>query len=196
VYEEQTHLDASKDPFSKPSPFLDRLAVGVRALEEWYAADFERRITELSGLLRTQITEELRSQFTTELNSSSERIRKQYEERAYAQLKQWESERQVLKREIEDLQSRLPTNDVLNEIAVTETALGKSLDESGVEIPRGISSAAALGQLLQTRAQQLELQAYLRGMKFALARESAPSRPIETPYSENRPVMNPSPTAY
>ena len=165
---EQTHMEVSKDPFSKSSPFLDRLAVSVRALEEWYAADFERRVTELSGLLRTQITKELRSQFTAELNSSIDRIRKEYEERVYEQFRKWESERQTLKQEMEGLQNRLPGSGVLNEIANTETALNKSLDECGAEVERVVPNAATLVQLLQKRAQQLELHAYLRGLKFAV----------------------------
>jgi len=196
VYEEQTHLDASKDPFSKPSPFLDRLAVGVRALEEWYAADFERRITELSGLLRTQITEELRSQFTSELNTNAERIRKQHEERAYVQFKQWESERQTLKTEVEELQKRLPGPELLNEIAVTETAIGKSLEECGLEAERRVTSAAALTQLLQTRAQQLELHAYLRGLKFAVSQQGQPQRAPVQEFSQNMPGFNPPPAIY
>ena len=196
MYEEQTHIEASKDPFSKPSPFLDRLAVGVRALEEWYAADFERRITELSGLLRTQISEELRSQFTSELNASAERVRKQYEERAFVQIRQWESERQALKNEIEELQKRVPGPEIFNEIAVTETAIGKSLEECGLDAERKITSAAALSQILQTRAQQLELHAYLRGLKFMINQAAQPPRATVQEFSPNAPGFNTPPAIY
>ena len=78
--------------------------------EEWYAADFERRVSEITGVLRTQISEELRAQFTTELNAATERTRKQFEERAYIQFERWEVERQSMKKEIEELQARLPGN--------------------------------------------------------------------------------------
>ena len=182
MYEEQTH-DVSKDPFSKPSPFLDRLAVGVRALEEWYAADFERRVTEIAGLLRAQISEELRSQFTSELNAGVDQVRKQYEERGYAQFKQWELERQALKKEIEELQNRVPSNDVLSEISSIEAAIARSLEQTGFELERSIPSAAALGQFMQARAQQMELQAYLKGLKFAVEKAAG-----EKP--ENRPTLS------
>jgi hypothetical protein len=189
-------MDVSKDSFSKPMPFLDRLAVGVRALEEWYAADFERRVTEITGVLRNQISDELRAQFTTELNASTERTRKQYEERAYMQFERWESERVSLKKEIEELQSRLPGKDIINEIAVTESAIGKSQEDCRHDAERDIASADALGQLLQKRAQQLELQAYLKGLKFAIERTGPQSRGNESGFNENAPVINPPMTTY
>lgn len=196
MHEEQAHMDVSKDSFSKPTPFLDRLAVGVRALEEWYAADFERRVTEITGVLRNQISEELRAQFTTELNASVERTRKQYEERAYMQFERWESERVSLKKEIEELQSRLPGKDIFNEIAVTESAIGRSQEEYRHGVERDIASADALGQLLQKRAQQLEFQAYLKGLKFAVDRTGPQSRGNESGINENVPAINPSMPTY
>ena len=134
MHEEQAHMDVSRDSFSKTTPFLDRLAVGVRALEEWYAADFERRVTEITGVLRNQISEELRAQFTMELNAAAERTRKQFEERAYVQFERWESERVSLKKEIEELQNRLSGKDLLNEIAVTESTIGRSQAESRFDV--------------------------------------------------------------
>ena len=196
MHEEQAHMDVSKDSFSKPMPFLDRLAEGVRALEEWYAADFERRVTEITGVLRTQISEELRAQFTTELNASTERTRKQYEERAYMQFERWESERVLLKKEIEELQSRLPGKDIFNEIAFTESAIGKSQEECRHDVERDIASADALGQLLQKRAQQLELQAYLKGLNYAVERTGQQVRGNESGFNENAPVINPPMTTY
>jgi hypothetical protein len=196
VHEEQAHTDVSRDSFSKTTPFLDRLAVGVRALEEWYAADFERRVTEITGVLRNQISEELRAQFTTELNAAAERTRKQFEERAYMQFERWESERVSLKKEIEELQSRLPGKDLLNEIAVTESAIGRSQAESRLDAERDIASADALGQLLQKKAQQLELQAYLKGLKYTTDRIGQQSRANESGFNENAPVIDPSMTTY
>ena len=195
MHEEQTHMDVSKDSFSKPLPFLDRLAVGVRALEEWYAVDFERRVTEITGVLRGQITDELRAQFTSELNTAAERTRKQYEERAYMQFERWESERQALKKEIEELQNRVPNNDVLNEITVTETAIGKSHEECRLDAERDVASADALGQLLQKRAQRLELHAYLKGLKFAVDRSRTESR-VNPGSNGSMPVINPSLSSY
>jgi hypothetical protein len=195
VHEEQANMDVSKDSFSKPLPFLDRLAVGVRALEEWYAVDFERRVSEITGVLRTQITDELRAQFTTELNATAERTRKQYEERAYMQFEKWESERLSLKKEIEELQSRIPTNNVANEIVLTETAIGRSLEDCRYDVQREVVSADALGQLLQKRAQHLELNAYLKGLKFASERSGSDSRK-SAGLNENVPVVNPSLSTY
>ena len=197
MHEEQAHMDVTGDSFSKTTPFLDRLAVGVRALEEWYAADFERRVTEITGVLRTQISDELRAQFTTELNATAERTRKQYEERAYMQFERWESERVSMKKEIEELQkSQLPGKEILNEIAVTESAIGRSQAESRLDAERDIASVDALGQLLQKKAQQLELQAYLKGLKYAIDRSRQPARANDPGFNETAPANNPRMTTY
>jgi len=188
-------MDVSTDSFSKTTPFLDRLAVGVRALEEWYAADFERRVTEITGVLRNQISEELRAQFTMELNAAAERNRKQFEERAYMQFERWESERISLKKEIEELQNRLPGKDLLNEIGVTESAIGRSQAESRFDAERDVASADELGQLLQKKARQLELQAYLKGLKYATDRKGQQCRTGESDFNENAPVIDPSMTS-
>lgn len=196
MHEEQAHMDVSTDSFSKTTPFLDRLAVGVRALEEWYAADFERRVTEITGVLRNQISEELRAQFTMELNAAAERTRKQFEERAYMQFERWECERVSLKKEIEELQDRLPGKDLLNEIAVTESAIGRSQAESRFDAERDVDSADALGQLLQKKARQLELQAYLKGLKYATDRTGHQAQAAVSNFNETAPVMDPSMTTY
>jgi hypothetical protein len=145
---------------------LDRLIDGVRSLEQWYAADFERRVAGLTELLKNQISEELRAQFSVELNSHVERIRRQYEERIYTQAGQWESQRVLLEKEIEDLRRRVPSGDVMNEIASTEAVVGASMDKGSLEIQRLIPDAASLSKLLQSRIEELETKAYLRGLKF------------------------------
>ena len=196
MHEEQAHMDVSRDSFSKTTPFLDRLAVGVRALEEWYAADFERRVTEITGVLRTQISDELRAQFTAELNASAERTRKQFEERAYMQFERWESERVAMKKEIEVLQSQLPGKDLLNEIAVTESAIGSTQAECRIDAEREITGADVLGQLTQKRAQQLELRAYLKGLKYAIERTRQQARGNESGFNESTPAISPPMTTY
>ena len=196
MHEEQTHMDVSKDSFSKSTPFLDRLAVGVRALEEWYATDFERRVTEITGVLRNQISEELRAQFTTELSATAERTRKQYEERAYMQFEKWESERQLMKKEIEELQKQVPGKNLVNEIAATESAIGRSQQEFRPDSEREVASADALGQLFQKKAHQLELLAYLRGLKFASDRPAVPSGVTNSGFIGNEQNFNPSMTNY
>jgi hypothetical protein len=173
VNSEPVHIDGSLsangvEPFSGPSPKLDRLVDGVRSLEQWYAADFERRISGLTELLKIQITEELRTQFSAELSSQAERLRKQYEERLYAQAGMWESQRTLLEKEIEEVRKKLPSNDVLNEIAATEAVVGASLDRGSAELERLIPDTATLGKLLQARVEDLTMKAYLRGLKFRL----------------------------
>lgn len=163
-----TLSDTGTDSFSGSSPKLDRLIDGVRSLEQWYAADFERRISGLTELLKIQITEELRNQFSAELNSHIERVRKQYEERLYTQAGQWDAQRKMLEREIEDLRKKLPTNDVMAEIASAEAVVGASRDRGSLELERLIPDTVSLGKLLQARVEDLTMQAYLRGLKFRL----------------------------
>ena len=50
------------DPFANP-PELTQVVHSVKVLEEWYSSTFRRRITEITDLLSTQISEELRCQF-------------------------------------------------------------------------------------------------------------------------------------
>ena len=171
---EPVHFDggavsSSPEPFTSPAPKLDRLIEGVRSLEQWYAVDFERRVAGLTELLKNQISEELRAQFSVELNSHVERIRRQYEERLYTQAGQWESQRLLLEKEIEDLRRRVPNNDVMNEIASTEAVMGTSMDKGSFELQRLIPDASSLGRLLQSRVEELEMKAYLRGLKFRTA---------------------------
>jgi len=163
--------DSGKEPFSGDSPKLNRLIDGIRSLEEWYAADFERRIASLTELLKGQITEELRSQFSSELDSRAEGIREQYEERLYAQASQWQSQRESLDKEIEEL--RRKSNDVLQEIANTEAAMNEWANKGNIELESQNLDAAELGKLLQSRIEKLETRAYLRGLKFR-TNQSAP----------------------
>jgi hypothetical protein len=172
VNSEPVHFDSGIDPgreaFSSSSPKLDRLIDGVRSLEQWYAADFERRIAGVTELLKQQITEELRTQFTSELNLHVERIRTQYEERVYTQASQWESQKQLLEREIDELKRKLPDKDVYGEIASAEAVIGASADRTSMEVERLLPDAAAMGRLLQARIEEMTMKAYLRGLKFRL----------------------------
>ena len=158
--------DSAKEPFSGPSPKLNRLIDGVRSLEQWYAADFERRISSLTEILKNQISEELRSQFSSELNSYVERARSQYEERLYTQASQWQAQKESLEKEIEELRRKLPTNDVLQEIATTEAAVNKYGNKGSLGLEGLTLSAGSLAKLLQGAVEELETKAYLRGLKF------------------------------
>jgi len=156
----------ASNAFADSSLKLDRLIDGVRSLEQWYAADFERRIAGITELLKNQIAEELRRQFSSELNTQVEQLRRQYEERLYTQASQWETQRGVLEKEIEGLRRRVPGQDLINEISATETILSTSASRESFEIERLIPDAVALGRLLQSRVEELERRAYLRGLKF------------------------------
>jgi septal ring factor EnvC (AmiA/AmiB activator) len=153
---------STKEPFSDHVPAVDQLVNTVRRLEQWYAADFERRVVGLTELLRGQIASELRSQYSSELASQVDSVRRQYEERIYAQSNQT----QHLQKENEDLRQQLKR--VSQEIAATEATLSKS--SSNLEMEGLASDAASLCKLLQTRVEELEMRSYLRGLQFALSR--------------------------
>ena len=112
------------------------------------------------------------------------------------QFERWESERVSLKKEIEELQNRLPGKGLLNEIAVTESTIGRSQAESRFDAERDVDSADALGQFLQKKARQLELQAYLKGLKYATDRTGQQARADVSDFNENVPVIDPSMTTY
>jgi hypothetical protein len=165
--------DSSKEPFSGPSPKLNRLIDNVRSLEQWYAADFERRVASLTEILKNQITEELKSQFSSELNAHVERARSQFEERFYTQASQWQLQRESLEKELEELRRKLPGNDVLKEIAAMEAAVSKYTNRGSLEVEGLTLNAGSLGKLLQGAVEELETKAYLRGLKFRLPNTGA-----------------------
>jgi len=145
---------------------LNRLIDNVRSLEQWYAADFERRIASLTEILKNQITEELKSQFSSELNAYVERARSQFEERLYTQASQWQLQRESLEKELEELRRKLPSNDVLKEIAAMEAAVSKYTNRGNLELEGLTLNAGSLGKVLQGALEELETRAYLRGLKF------------------------------
>lgn len=156
------------EPFAEPTPGLSRLTDTVRSLEQWYASDFERRVTGLAEVLKNQITEELRAQYSAELNAQVDRVQKQYEERMSTQTRQWDLQRETLEREVAELRKKIPSNDVMTEIAATEAIMSVSVDRSNRELDRVAPDAASLGRIVQARIEELETKAYLRGLKFRL----------------------------
>jgi DNA repair exonuclease SbcCD ATPase subunit len=158
--------EPGREPFSGSSPKLNRLIDSVRSLEQWYTADFERRMASLTELLKSHITEELRSQFSSELDSRVEQIREQYEERLYEQASRWQSQRETLDKEIEELRRKVPSNDVQQEIAIAEEAVNRLTHQGGPELERQIPDAASLTKVVQSKVEELEMKAYLRGLKF------------------------------
>jgi len=152
---------------------LNRLIDNVRSLEQWYAADFERRVASLTEILKNQITEELKSQFSSELNAYVERARSEFEERLYTQASQWQLQRESLEKELEELRRKLPSNDVLKEIAAMEAAVSKYTNRGSLDLEGLTLNAGSLGKVLQGALEELETRAYLRGLKFRLPNTSA-----------------------
>jgi hypothetical protein len=159
------------DSFSDSTTKLERLVSRVQSLEKWYAADFERRMSAVAALMENQIRQELRAQFLAELNSHLQRARKQYEESIYAQFARWESQRQVLLNEIEELRRKVPGDELTAEIASTEKVLIASENKVSLELQQLVPDASSIGDLLQSRVQEMILKAYLRGLKFCLSEE-------------------------
>ena len=160
--------ETGPEPFAGTSRKLDRLVDGVRSLEQWYAVDFERRVAGLTEMLRSQITEELRTQFSQELGAHVERIQREYDDRFSKQAREWHVMLETRQKEIEELRLKIPTNDVMGEIAAAEAAVSQFANEQSLEIERLIPDAMTLGRLLQARAEELEKKAYLKGLKFRL----------------------------
>jgi hypothetical protein len=156
------------ESFTETSPGLGRLTDTIRSVEQWYAADFERRVTGLTEVLKNQINEELRAHYLLELNAQLDKVQKLYEERLSMQTRQWETQRESLVREVEELRKKVPNNDVMTEIAATEVNVTKSSDRTNREFERMAPDAASLGRILQARIEELETKAYLRGLKFHL----------------------------
>jgi hypothetical protein len=156
--------ESRQGPFSAPSPKLDRLIDGVRSLEQWYAVDFERRVAGLTEMLKNKISQELQAQFVTELNARVERITREHDERLSARAREWDQERASLEREIAELRRKVPTQDVLGEIAAAEGAIASQARDLEELLP----DAAAIGELFQSRVQEFEALAYLKGLKFSL----------------------------
>jgi len=168
VVESGSVNESSPEAFGEASPGLSRLTDSIRSMEQWYAADFERRVAGLTEVLKKQITDELRAHYALELSAQVEKIQKQYDERIVIQTGQWEILRESLVREIGELRKKVPNNDVMTEIAATEAIMTAATDRTNREFERMAPDAASLGRILQARIEELETKAYLRGLKFRL----------------------------
>ena len=117
-----------------------------------------------------RLIEALRAQLASELESRVEAIRKEYEERLNAQASQWESQRAAMVKELQELRRKAPGSDVQAEISATEAVMTASVNRTSREIERLVPDVASLARLLQIRVEELEMKAYLRGLKFGTAR--------------------------
>jgi hypothetical protein len=117
-----------------------------------------------------RLIEQLRAQFASELDSRVDGIRKEYEDRLSTQASQWESQRALLLKEIQELRRKAPGADVQAEISATEAVVGASRNRTTREMERLVPDAASLGKLLQVRVEELEMKAYLRGLRFGTSK--------------------------
>jgi hypothetical protein len=158
--------DAEMDSLSDPLPKLDRLVDGVRSLEQWYAADFDKRINALTAMLETQIRQELRAEFSAELTAQAEQLKQKYEESVYAQFGRWDLQRQALEKDIAELRKKAPDEELVAEIAATEKALKELAAKVSLELQQLDPDAASVSRMMQSRVEEMTLKAYLRGLKF------------------------------
>ena len=134
----------------------NRLINHLRSLEDWYAAEFERHLKDLAEILNV------------ELQSEVEEVRTQYEER-YKGLQQKSA--QLLRK-----------SNSLREVSEEITRCEERVAQCASELERLVpDDSISLGKLLKIRAQQLEMKAYIRGLKFlsGLDSQTSPQGPRE-----------------
>src|SRR5262245_45548593 len=134
----------------------DRLLKQLRSLENWYSAELERHVKDLAEIVNT------------ELQSQVEEIRSQYRER-----------RQESQEALAQLPSAQTSSQVNEEISRCEASVTQCTAELERLLVR--EDNAALGLLMKIRTQELELKAYLRGLKFLANTDS------QIPKAEKRP---------
>jgi hypothetical protein len=162
-------VESVKEPGAGPTANFDRLAEKMRSLEQWYAADFERRVASITEMLKQQISEELRAQFNTEVESRTERLREQFEERLYTRVGEWQSQQASLEREIEELRRKVPSKNLQDEIASVEAAMARYTTAGTPGFDSQPADPASLSRMLQTKVEEMEMRAYLRGLRFRTA---------------------------
>jgi hypothetical protein len=117
----------------------DRVVNRVRSLEDWYSAELGRRLADLAEILNA------------ELRSQIEEVQSEYEKRC---------------QDIQKNSVQLPqghNQKLLDEITRSERDAAKCAAKLETLVP---DDSIALGELLKIRAQELELKAYVRGLKF------------------------------
>ena len=148
---------------SKGAPIEERVVKQVQALEAWYAAEFEKRLSALTEMLKMQLQIQI------------EELQQHYERREKAILDKAALDKAVLeKANLEKAQATVPTvvavhnaahdpEKLLEEIKRTEAVAQKC----AAELERMVGDDSVnLGLLHQMRNHQLELRAYLRGLKY------------------------------
>src|SRR5215471_10882268 len=117
----------------------ERVVNRVRSLEEWYSAELGRRLTDLAEILNA------------ELEARVEAVQAEYEKRS---------------QDFQKNSIQLPrghSQKLLDEITRSERDAATCAVRLETLVP---DDSIALGELLKIRAQELELKAYVRGLKF------------------------------
>jgi hypothetical protein len=142
----------------------ERLVSEVRTLEDWYSTEFERRLTELAGVLNSQ------------LEARVEEVRSHYRDQ-YQALQQEASQARQALASPESSPAAAPSRELLEELARVEA----SAQKCAVDLERMVADEGIpMGQLLQLRNQEVELKAYMRGLKFNVAAITNPPKPTDT----------------
>ena len=131
-----------------------RVVGEVRTLQHWYSAEFERRLAELTQVLNAQ------------LETRVEEIRAHYA-----------AQHKVPKQEVSGSAQHEEPAGILDEIARSEASAQKFT----AELERMVSDDnVALGKLLQMRSQEMEIRAYIRGLKYRAEAAIPSAEPVET----------------
>jgi len=117
----------------------DRVVNRVRALEDWYSKELGRRLEDLAEILNA------------ELQAQIEEVQAEYEKRC---------------QDLQKNSAQVPrghSQKLLDEITRSERDAATCAVRLETLVP---DDSVALGELLKIRAQELELKAYVRGLKF------------------------------
>jgi hypothetical protein len=146
----------AKEAQCEGPPTEERVVKQVRALEAWYAAEFQRRLTELTELLNNHLQVQI------------EELQQHYERRVQIMQEKTKANAAVV-------MAQSPER-LLEEIKLTQVVAYKCTSE----LERMLADDSVnLGLMLQMRNRELELRAYLHGLKFSL--ENGQGLPITQP---------------
>jgi len=151
---------------TQPDPFVEALSLlaselsGIAArIQELERAHLERMET-AAAKLREQIAVDLKNQHRVELQSGIQVIREEYEQQLRLATAQWEAERQSLS---QNLARHRNSSKLSQEVEQTEATL-ETLQET---IQTMLDNPTVdLSRVMQEKARQQQLQAYLKGLKF------------------------------
>ena len=145
-----------KDTESPELKVEERVVNEVRTLEAFYSTEFERRLNELAVMLNTQ------------LEARVEAVRMHFQQQYQALQQQATRADQVHSTPASGPSA--PSKEILEELERVEA----SARECAATLERMVADdGVPMGKLLQLRNQEVELKAYIRGLKFNIASKGA-----------------------